>query len=635
MLIKVFKQNRKTVFGILIFCAAALAMTSFGVGPIMGSGGPRQENAAIQIDDMVVSYPEFYREKRGIERQYRQMFGTQFDEMAKLLGINPSQQAIDRIVTNKLLERELKRLGFVQDPDTTKNFIKSSFGNTETLAEYARTMDMSSSEFVENLSSSLYVQQFADLVSNITKPTERELRGLVRSEETKLDVALVPFDPEKYLDKVQVPSNEDLEGYFTKNASKYELPERVLYEYVVFEPSTYEKEVEITEEDIQGYYVDNQSDYMLPEKVKVQILTFKISDNASKEEVEEVKKRAEEAHKKIKEGTPFDKIFEEYAPTGENLVEETLTRGTRGADFDAAVFKMKDGGLADLVKIKGAFLIANVLEFTPKTPKEMAEVRTDIQEKIRKSEAPVFAAAKAQEFHDKWLNQEKPFTQLLAELNLPAPEKTSSFLTREEDPSNILQGLTAKILSDGEEKQLITLGEKTILVNLIEQKPEEIPPYSDTKDKVLTDYKKEEAKKLAESAANEFLSEFQKDEEKDLRSFAKAKTLLVEERKSVKRSEPGSNVLSDKAVHSAVFSTNTPFEKPTQVFQVNNVPYIMQVVSVILPTDDEIEASIPKYERRQSNDLSEVLIKSLVNKLKKDSEIHIDDALYAEQTDDF
>ena len=69
---------------------------------------------------------------------------------------------------------------------------------------------------------------------------------------------------EKYIEKISI-TDEQARTYWMDNQKKFEIPDEIDVEYVVFTPNLF-KDVEPNEEEIRAFYEQNQNRFKVPEK---------------------------------------------------------------------------------------------------------------------------------------------------------------------------------------------------------------------------------------------------------------------------------------------------------------------------------------------------------------------------------
>lgn len=638
-MIKILRKYQRTIFGVLVIAAAALAMGGFGLGRFLGGGGGPK--GAITVNDTAISFDEVHRQRRDLENLYRSRFGQNYEQIMKMFNINVAQTVVDQIIANTLLDQELKRMGFAAGDQeltvllTTRLFPKGV--DEQQYQALLREKGVTSAQFMEELKKTLIREQFMGLLSDVSKASLEETRTVVEREDTGYSVSYASFDPAKFLDKVPAPDEEKLKAYYEDNSLSYELPERVSYDYVVFSPGDFEETVQVNPEDIEAYYTENSAQFELPDEVNARWIRInkpakKKGEAPTEEELKPLREKASKALDRAKAGEDFAKLVAEYSEdTATKLIGGDIgwvKRGQLSKQFDEEVFALKGPGVAELVETPEAYFVVQVKEYREKQPKPLEEVKGDIEKEIRKREAPTYASEAANGVLSQWSKTDKSLKDFAAEKNLKVAS-TGKLLTKEADPDPAVSGLTKKVMEmPGEEKQVVELKETSILVGVSQFREVETPPLADVKDKVAADIRQKEAKELASQAAQSFL---EKVEAAPANFEAEAKkTDAKVDKISDAKVDTAKDVLGEQEVHNAVFTMAEP-GLVKSVIKAQGKPSVFYVTEVKKPDPAEVEKKVAQKLPQVSQENAEVLMQSIVNRLKAQAKIEVDPSLTMEE----
>ena len=142
--------------------------------------------------------------------------------------------------------------------------------------------------------------------------------------------------------------------------------------------------ISIDKEEVQKYYDAHKQDFIRPEQVALRSIEI---NTAGKDEAEvaELKKKADTALKRIKDGEDFGEIAKRYsdgatAKQGGYLGQ--YKRGELSKQLEDVVFKMKKNDLTDVMETKQGFLIMQVLEHYDEGQQSLAKVENEIMDKL-------------------------------------------------------------------------------------------------------------------------------------------------------------------------------------------------------------------------------------------------------------
>lgn len=142
--------------------------------------------------------------------------------------------------------------------------------------------------------------------------------------------------------------------------------------------------ISIPKDEVQKYYEAHKQDFIRPEQVALRSIEI---NTAGKDEAEvaDLKKKADTALKRIKDGEDFGEIAKRYsdgatAKQGGYLGQ--YKRGELSKQLEDVVFKMKKNDLTDAMETKQGFLIMQVLEHYDEGQQSLAKVENEIMDKL-------------------------------------------------------------------------------------------------------------------------------------------------------------------------------------------------------------------------------------------------------------
>lgn len=637
-MIKWIHQNKRSVTVFLVGGVVVLSMSFFGID--MGSS--KQQRHAIKIGDETISFEEFGREKRNrIENriaQLRDRFGSDFSKIPPQLLNIPNQQVVDELVAKKVLLSEAKRLAlFTGDESlrsTLRNEVFAGNFNQASYAQYLNSVGMTSRAFEQGLSDDLIIQSYQRILADAVYPSRQEIKSYAEREETKYDVSILEFDPVFFEGHVTLPEDSKLEEFYNSRQTDFENPARITYKYLVLDPDKSLELVEVSDDDIALAYADNESRYMEPETLKARHIQISYPKDADQAKKDELKKRADEALGKAIAGEEFASLVTLYS---DDLTTQTnggdlgwLKRGTKDKRFDDAVFELKNSGIAPLVSTDYGFHIVKVDEYKPAAVKPIESVKNEIIQEIKKREAPAYTAAKAHEIFEDWSKGSNSFEDIATKHKLTIQNVTEPLLSNQ-DPEPLLRGVTKKIFEDPtNKKQIVELGDKMVIAEITNYEESKVLLFSEAKDRVITTFKREEAKKLARESADKALAGLAEKKYPSLSAAGEQFKVKPSEQKEITQKSPGTGPLTDLDIQSSIFSSAVPLEVPKRVFNIADKYYIPQVTNILRPKKEEIEKKFNDYTQSTLQSNSSNIVLSNLNRLKALAEIDVDSTIFAE-----
>lgn len=616
-MLKVIRRYHKGVMGLFAILCIAVAMSGFGV-QFMHT---QSERHALKINDTEISYQQYEQERRDLEKRYRQMLRGNFEQFAKSLNLNLNQEVLDKLTNEILIGGEAKRQGLAVGEAELRKLISSLFPDPDGQGylRYLQDSGTTGPAFEHKLRGDLLREQYMSLLNDVSTASSQEIRRSVEEAETTRNVEYVTFTPEKYESEVPTPSDAELETYYKTNATDYELPARVSYDYVIFSPKDFLSSVEVRPEDIELYYADNQSKFATPEESHVRHVQLLFPKEPDPAKMSELQKKAEEVHGKAQAGESFESLVMQYSDDIPSKVNGGdlgwVTRGKYTKEFDAAVFKLKGPGIAELISTDTGYQIVKVEEFKASGVKELKDVKSEIETELKQQDAPAYASSKAEEISQEWQKSGKPLSEIVkAPLTV---KSTEGLIGANQDPEPGLKGLTEHVIPAASDKQqLVEMDDKTVLVSVKEFKDVEIPPLAEIKDKVLAAYKRKEAAALAEKKAQEFLQMASSGEKPDFSAAAKKADLKITEEPGIGKKKSGADFLAKPDVQQAVSDTNKENTILHTVYKDKGNFYIAHVKEILRPDAKTIEEKIANMRDQESATIGRTLLASIANQLK-------------------
>lgn len=637
-MLKAMHKYRKSLFGILLIALVCMTMTGFGLEML----NRRPEPYAIRIGEHSISYEQFNQERRQLEERYRSIFGNNFQQMAQQLNLNLSQQAVDKAINDHLIEREAAEKNLVVGDESVASLIRTAlFGNRPFDANayrgFLRQAGVTTQQFEASVRSDALRQQYLGLLRVAATPSDNELRQGIIRDETTYNVSYVEFDPAQFQKELVAPDAAALEAFYAERSEGYELPPRISYDYVVLDPKKFLDLVEVTPEDIELFYADNQHQFTNEEQIQARHVQLNYSKDATPAEMASLKTRAEEVHQRAVAGEPFEMLALEYSDDitskGNGGDLGWLSRGRMAKEFDAAAFKAKQGGVAELVQTDYGFHVVKVEGHKEAAPKDLSEVRAEIERIIRDRESPAYTSEKAATLFDAWSAKDQSLADFAVENNLVAVS-TNGLMDREKDPEDGLRGLTGKVITFPEEaKQMVDVGDKSVLVSVKQYRDAEIPPLEQVRERVIEDWKKQQAQRSAKEAAEKLLAALKDGSQGNLSSAAAAAKVQVKDVKDVSLANRGRTPpLNDEALQRDFLKPSAVGQSPERVYEVGGKFILAQATAATRPDAAKVDSKVAEYRRRATDSFLQMMAMAEINRLKARSNIDVAPGLLAQDS---
>jgi peptidyl-prolyl cis-trans isomerase SurA len=142
--------------------------------------------------------------------------------------------------------------------------------------------------------------------------------------------------------------------------------------------------ISIGESDARKYYEEHKGEFVRPEQVALR--EIKVSTEGKKEaELPDLKKKAETALKRVKDGEDFGEIAKRLS---DGSTKEQggyigmFKRGELAQQLEEILFKMKRNDLTDVIETKQGFLVLQVLEHYDEGEQAFEKVKNEIMDRL-------------------------------------------------------------------------------------------------------------------------------------------------------------------------------------------------------------------------------------------------------------
>lgn len=235
-------------------------------------------------------------------------------------------------------------------------------------------------------------EQLNQLIEDRKKNALRELidQSLLVQRAKDMGISVEP-DVIKQLDQIRIenklPSMEALEEAVSKSGVNWEdfknnIRSGLLTKKVI--SSEVGSHISVPKDEVQKYYDEHKAEFVRPEQVALRSIEVNTAGKDATE-VADLRKKAETALKRIKDGEDFGEIAKRYsdgatAKQGGYLGQ--YKRGELSKELEDAVFKMKRNDLTDVMETKQGFLIIQVLEHYDEGEQALSKVENEIMDKL-------------------------------------------------------------------------------------------------------------------------------------------------------------------------------------------------------------------------------------------------------------
>ncbi|HLW80457.1 MAG TPA: peptidyl-prolyl cis-trans isomerase [Candidatus Acidoferrales bacterium] len=498
--------------GILVAISAIMVLQLTPLGGI-GTGNNASPDAVATVGGQNISIVD-------VRQQFAEQTRGQ-NVPAVLQGLY-MRQVLDQMVFERLMELEAQRLGIQVTPEEItqriKELLPTAFpgGNWVGAERYAQEVQMragmSVPQFEDFVRKDVLANKFRELVTDGISVTPQEVEARYRylNEKVQLEYAAIkPSDLEASIK----PTDAELSAYFSKNESKYQVPERRSAKYALLDTNQLKQSIKISDADVQAYYQQHLNDYKVENRVHAAQIVFNTLGKTDAE-IALIKKQAQKMDDQAKHGANFADLAKKYS-------EDTNTKG-KGGDigwivagqtapaFEKAAFSLPKGAVSDLVQTPYSFDIIKILDKENAHTKSLDEVKSSImnvltQEKLNTQLGDISDKLTAAVLK----SNQQSIDEIAKKFNLQTGETPLVSVT---DPIGDLGAEPALqealfSLHQGELSQPISIKSGYVILSVDKIVAAHQGTFAEVRDRVLADYRKEKAQDLAEQKAKELAKE--------------------------------------------------------------------------------------------------------------------------------
>ena len=477
-------------------------------GLYSGSAGANSPDSVASVGGQDITVVE-------VQRQLNQVsHGQSIPPMLKGLY---AKQILDQMVFQRALELEAQRLGIRVTPEEEteriKQIVPTAFaGDTWLKDRYAleiqRRAGMSVEDFETFLRNQMLLDKFRAIVTDgiSVTPVEIEQEFRRRNEKAQIEYALVK--PAELAATIH-PTDAELNAYYQKNASRYQVPEKRSARYALLDLAKLRARTRVDDAALRAYYNSHIEEYKVQNRAHVEHILLKTIGKTDAE-VAEIRAKAQDVLNKAKKGANFEDLAKKFSeddatkPKGGDL--GWIVEGQTVPEFQQTAFSLPKGSISDLVKTQYGFHIIKVIDRETAHIKPLEEVRDAIlpillDEKVRQDGNDIsnqMAAAVRQ-------SNRQPLEELAKKFNLALGEAPPATAT---DPIGELGSTpdlhqTLSQLRPGELSSPLQVPQGFVILTVKDIQPAHQGTLAETRDRVLADYQQDQSAELARTKANE------------------------------------------------------------------------------------------------------------------------------------
>ncbi len=483
-----------------------------------------------KVNDNEIKQSYFQRALANYHQQMQNALGTSVDADDPFI----KQQTLNRIIDSEVLNQVTQDAGLNVSNEGVLETIRQfdifhdSEGFDADLYQRSITSQgMPPAVFEQQVKLDMMSEQLQAAISESSFTTEKELENIVRlkKQSRNFSYALVSLNSIK--EKTEVTS-EEIENYYEQNKTSFKRPKQVKVDYLKLTFDKVMEQIKLSDDDLENYFTNNQLAYNDPEKRKIWQIKIGKPENATDEQLQTAKAKAEELLKATADGLTFEKIAETMSSTSEEGIKVDVSetgfkkQGELLKVIDDVIFSLNKGETSDIIEDLNAYFIVNVSDIEEMREVSFDEVKDQVETDLKTEKAQKMYFELADQMAA--LSYEHPDTLEVASDAVDIPVETSNYFSQDSVESNpdfsnpkvVAASFSEDVLTNGNNSDVIELSDtEAIVVRVTDVIEEGQQTMSEVSTQIVDALKNTKAKNTASEIGDKILSALKKGESVD------------------------------------------------------------------------------------------------------------------------
>lgn len=368
----------------LVIVLIAITFTLFGVDYYFQSH--QTSNARVVVNDLPITNQVF-------DSNYRRTRAQQdIAQMSAADEKNLQNQVLNQLITNEVSMQAARKYGF----EVTAEQANAAILN---IPQFQQDGHFSSERYLQALSGALFTpetflnevrqgmllnqQRFAFMGNSFALPDE--ITRFVRLYMQTRNYDYLTVSSSRFMDQIKI-SEDEINAYYKDHQKEFMSPEQVVVDYVTLSMHDIKSRLNVSNDDIKRYYEENKSNYLTPAQWHVAHILFAVPNDASKEELDEVQKKADSVYNQLQENPgQFEQLVSTVSDDKLSIEDKGvlpwITAGQNEFDKDLSNLT-EPGQISSPVRTKHGLEIYKLIAYKPVTTKSLAQVSSTIKEQL-------------------------------------------------------------------------------------------------------------------------------------------------------------------------------------------------------------------------------------------------------------
>ncbi|WP_407965039.1 peptidyl-prolyl cis-trans isomerase [Bartonella sp. C271] len=529
-----------------------------------------------------------------------------FDEQARKMKINLSKDMLARIIGNDNIFQRNRTF----NRDLFLNYLQQLHTNERNFLNYYTKKEKRNQLILASLSG--------------MKAPDIFYKALATYHEEKRIADYLVINLKKG-EKVADPNQEILEKWFDTHKKKFRAPEYRTVSLLSITSEEFLKPQDVSVNEIQTYYTQNASRFIIPEKRIIEELRFS------------TREAADNAAKKIAEGLSFDALVKEEKKKLSDITKGPLAENELPNHLASEIFELKKGQISAVINDLQGPVIIRVAHITPSTPIPLQKVEKEIRQILAKNYATTHVRNKYTEIENarfegaSLAELAKQYKLPLRKITIDQTGKTTEGISLTDLPQKDI--LLNAIYQSHESIDMdpLSLPEGGYLWYQVDTIiPARDRTLSEAKQNVIIQWKEEEIQRLLDEKAQDTLKQLAKG--KSLDALATELGIIKQTTPALRRQD-SSQIFGVEGVKALFYSPKDHYGVVKGVNAENRIIY--KITTSIIPEDITAHTLLPDIRTNIDMMIREDLKLEMLQAANKEYPIEINNSNYTRILNNF